>query len=253
MIGPDGPARPADGTDGLIVRISHDAPTASDSSGTYGSSKRAAIVRAATELFLRHGYEATTTAQIAAGAGVSKQTVYHQFGDKQGLFREIILGVTATVENFVAGLPEALGGLETTDDVRTGLRALARRYLASVVDPHVLALRRLVISEVSRFPDLAAAYYENAPQRVLRALAEQFSQLAQRGLLSTDDPETAADDFAALVLGRPVERGMFHIDSIGPGVDRLADHAADVFLASYLPPTTPAAILHGSPATARGH
>ena len=42
--------------------------------------------------------QATSTEQIATTAAVSKQTVYNQFGDKQRLFREIVLGVTATAE-----------------------------------------------------------------------------------------------------------------------------------------------------------
>ncbi len=241
MAGSSGAAGPIDGTDELIVRISHAAPAASDAYGAAASSKRAAIVRAATELFLRQGYQATTTEQIAVGAAVSKQTVYHQFGDKEGLFREIILGITATAENFVAGLPQILGEIETADEVQTALRALARRYLASVVNSRVPALRRLVISEVSRFPDLAAAYYEKAPARVLGALAEHFSRFGRRGLLRVDDPAIAADDFAALVLGRPVERGMFNIDQAGLDVNQLADHAVEVFLAAYLPPAGPSA------------
>jgi len=45
----------------------------------------------------------------------------------------------------------------------------------------------------------------------------------------------------ALVLGRPVERGMFNIDPAGRGVHQLADQAVEVFLATYLPATAPSA------------
>jgi TetR/AcrR family transcriptional regulator, mexJK operon transcriptional repressor len=48
---------------------------------------RAAILSAATTLFLRDGYVATTMDDIAETAGVSKRTVYNNFVDKDALFR----------------------------------------------------------------------------------------------------------------------------------------------------------------------
>jgi len=56
--------------------------------------KRRAIVEAATTVFLRNGYLGTSMDEIAALAGVSKQTVYKHFTDKERLFSQI---VTATV------------------------------------------------------------------------------------------------------------------------------------------------------------
>lgn len=47
------------------------------------------IVQVAKELFARHGFEATSVAQIAQGAGVSRSAVFWHFGDKRSLFREI--------------------------------------------------------------------------------------------------------------------------------------------------------------------
>ena len=234
------PSAPAG--DGLLVRIRRSGPGAGDPiplpDGSRSEGKRVAIIRAATELFLRQGYQATGTDQIAAAAAVSKQTVYNQFADKESLFRDIILGVTATAEEFAAALPQTLAGVETAADVEPALRLLGRRYLASVVNPQVLALRRLVISEATRFPELAAAYYDRAPARVLAALADQLVRLSDRGLLPVTDPTRAAEDFAFLLLGKPLDRGMFHVDQADPSttdIDRAADHAVDVFLAAYRP------------------
>ncbi|GAA4877975.1 TetR/AcrR family transcriptional regulator [Actinomycetospora straminea] len=216
--------------DGLLVRVGPGpAPRSDEAAG-----KRAVIVRAATELFLAHGYTATRTEQIAAAAAVSKQTVYSHFGDKERLFREIVLGVTATAEAFADGLAGTLADVTRPGDVEPALRDLARRYLAAVMSPQVLALRRLVIAEATRFPDLAATYWQRAPGRVLAALAEAFGGLAD--LLAIPDPARAADDFAFLVLGRPLDHGMFHTEAAEPATTDLAaaaDHAVDVFLAAY--------------------
>ena len=64
---------------------------------TQTARKRQAILEAATTLFLREGYLATSMDKIAAAASVSKQTVYKQFADKQSLFREIVTGTVAEV------------------------------------------------------------------------------------------------------------------------------------------------------------
>ncbi|BCJ34267.1 hypothetical protein Athai_17700 [Actinocatenispora thailandica] len=218
-------------TDELIVRIGRAA--SSDSAGATG--KRGAIVQAATGLFLRQGYQGTSTDQIAAAAAVSKQTVYNQFRDKKTLFAEIILGVTATAERFAAEVPAELAEVRAADDLEPALRSLARRYLSTVLNPQVLAVRRLIIGESGRFPELAREYHRRAPARVLAALADVFSRLADRGLL-TGDPGDAAEDFAFLVLGPALDRGMFHVDDDRvpePEIRRAADRAVAVFLASY--------------------
>lgn len=217
--------------DELIVRIG--AGQVADGS----SGKRAAIVLAATELFLAKGYDGASTDQIAAAASVSKQTVYNQFGDKQTLFHEIILGVTATAEQFAAGLPASVAAVRAPEDLEPALRELARRYLAAVMNPRVLALRRLMIGEAHRFPQLAADYYERGPTHVLAALADVFERLSLRGLLAAADPTVTAEHFAYLVLGRPLDRGMFDVDA-APSVEDLnaaADRAVTFFLAATRP------------------
>ncbi len=50
------------------------------------AAKRAAIVDTAAHHFFHLGYAATAIEQIAADAGVSKVTIYNQFGDKRALF-----------------------------------------------------------------------------------------------------------------------------------------------------------------------
>lgn len=191
--------------------------------------KRAAIVRAATELFLRHGYQGTRTEQVAAAAAVSKQTVYTQFGDKERLFREIVLGTTATAEAFTEELVTAFADVAGPDDVARTLRAVARRHLAAVLNPQVLALRRLVIGEAARFPDLAATYHRRVPAHVMSVLAERFAGIG------IADPEAAASDFAFLVLGRVLDDAMFHPDAVASvDVDATADHAVEVFMLAHV-------------------
>ena len=189
-------------------------------------------MEAATTLFLRNGYQGTSMDEIAALAAVSKQTVYKNFADKERLFSDITLGITANAEDFASTITTML---EDTDDLERDLGELARRYIASVMQPQVLRLRRLVIGEAGRFPELARTYYQRAPERVLATLAGCMERLAERGLLRLDDPMLAANHFAFLILS-PMDKAMFSgvDDQPDPAeLDRLADAAVRVFLAAY--------------------
>ena len=204
-----------------------------DGEETRSARKRRAIVEAATSLFLRFGYEGTSMDQVAALAGVSKQTVYKQFADKERLFGEMISGVSGTVDAFIADVAETL---RSPADLRKELRGLARRYVVAVMQPPVLQLRRLLIGEANRFPELGRAYYDRAPERVFTALAEAFRELAKRKLLSVPDPALAARHFGFLVLSIPLDRALvcgeaaqferFELEAV-------ADAGVKVFLAAY--------------------
>jgi AcrR family transcriptional regulator len=194
--------------------------------------KRLGIVEAATTTFLRNGYLGTSMDEIAAVAGVSKQTVYKQFADKERLFNEIVLGTIDQVgEPFFAGI----AALEGSNDLETDLRTLAGQLITIVTDARLLQLRRLVIGEAGRFPDLGRTYYERGPGRTAEMLASQFRVLADRGLLRLDDAPRAAQHFNWLVLSIPLNQAMFSVDlDFSPAeLDRFADEAVRIFLAAY--------------------
>jgi TetR/AcrR family transcriptional regulator, mexJK operon transcriptional repressor len=202
--------------------------------------KRRAILEAATGLFLRDGYRNTSMDQVAAGAAVSKQTVYKQFADKEQLFREIVLGVTGNSEAIIAEITAALRAVDATsrEQLDAALTDLARRYIDGVLQPHVLALRRLIIAEADRFPDLAHSYFEQAPARAIAVIAEALRTYVDRGLLAAEDPELAAAHFAYLALAIPQDRAYFYPDRRPSRAerDRLAAEAVRVFLAAYAVP-----------------
>ena len=197
--------------------------------------KRRAILAAATEVFLQHGYLGASMDEVAAKAGVSKQTVYKQFDNKERLFAEIVLG---TSDQLMDGLFQAyVDTLDGAADAREALRALAHRLLQNLTADSVLQLRRLVIAEADRFPEVCGAWFTSGFERSLEALGQALTRLSDRGLLrELEDPTAAAYQFAGLVMYRPMNRAMFagtrqRVDTSELG--KLADQAADVFLAAY--------------------
>jgi AcrR family transcriptional regulator len=195
--------------------------------------KHVAILEAATPLFLVNGYRGTSMDEIAALAGVSKQTVYKHFADKQSLFTEIVVG---TVEEIAEPIHQEVLRLEDSGDAEADLRRLARQLLGMVMQPRILQLRRLVIGEAGRFPELGRTFYEQGPGRTIAALATLFERLADRGVLRVDDPQLAAAHFNWLVMSIPLNRAMLLGEDEPPApadLDRYADAGVRAFVAAY--------------------
>ena len=195
--------------------------------------KHRAILAAAEEMFLRSGYLGTNMDELAARSQVSKQTVYKHFGSKEALFVELVTSMTDAASSSVHNeIPDAAAAADVPDY----LRDYAERQLAVVMTPRLLQLRRLVIGEVSRFPELARALYESGPRRAMDSLAAAFARLDERGLLRVPDPDAAASHFNWLVMGEPVNRAMLLGDAAIPDEDWRRKHvhdAVNVFLAAY--------------------
>jgi TetR/AcrR family transcriptional repressor of mexJK operon len=195
--------------------------------------KRRAVLEAATAAFLSNGYLGTSMDQIAALAHVSKQTVYKHFADKERLFVEI---VNTTVNEISDPVHEEVLNLHDSGDIEADLRDLARRQLTSVMRPQLLELRRLVIAEANRFPELGRTFYDRGPGRTIAALATAFERLATRGVLQIEDPTLAAAHFNWLIMSAPINQAML----LGPNgipkpaeLNQQANDGVRAFLAAY--------------------
>ncbi|MGA2758016.1 MAG: TetR/AcrR family transcriptional regulator [Solirubrobacteraceae bacterium] len=192
-----------------------------------------AIREAAIGIFLASGYDGATMEDIAVHAGVSKQTVYKHFTDKQHLFADIVLSTTDDMDALVSLIAERL--TETTD-LAKDLEHLAQTFLRALMEPRVLQLRRLVISSADRFPEIATAWYANGFERALAALSTSFQSLADRKQLDIDDAATAAEHFVGMLFWIPVNKAMFTGDddyATTHDLSRVAQAAANTFMNAY--------------------
>ena len=191
------------------------------------------IREAAIGSFLASGYDGTTMEEIAVRAGVSKQTVYKHFTDKQHLFADIVLSTTDDMSDLIGIVADKL---PSTTDLAKDLTFLAETFLVALMQPRVLRLRRLVITSADRFPEISSAWYEKGFERVLAALATSFRALADRELLAIDDATAAAEHFVGMLFWIPVNRAMFTGDDDYAATHDLvpvAKTAADTFLMAY--------------------
>ncbi|TYB56807.1 TetR/AcrR family transcriptional regulator [Nonomuraea sp. PA05] len=164
--------------------------------------KRQAILEGAFTVFAREGYAQACVQEIAREAGVAKPTVYNHMTDKATLFRNALEAAARTIlEQRIAAL-EPLAA--PTGDLRATLEEVAHVLLRLHTDGRSCALRRLLYSEVTHFPDILDIVKESGPDRLTQALADRLARLALAGRLRATDPDLAAEQFLALLLG-PLE------------------------------------------------
>ena len=168
------------------------------------SFKRTAILHAARRSFLRIGFGNTNLDDVAAAAEVSKMTIYSHFGSKETLFLSVIEDVIA----------ERSSGAPTLDtdvaepDLETVLSGVAEDLIRTVRHPDVVGLRRVLIAEQPRHPELAATWRSATVVATVRELGAFFDGLERRGLLVGVEPLALARQFLWMLIGDPLDAAL---------------------------------------------
>ncbi|MFD9701090.1 TetR/AcrR family transcriptional regulator [Lentzea sp. NPDC059081] len=152
--------------------------------------KRAAIVEAATALFLESGYDKTSLARIADAAGVSKATLFKQFPTKAELFDAIVTDYWHVREGASAPAP---------GDPAKGLTSLGNRYVAVLTRPGMASLFRIVIAEAPRFPELGRTQFRLGKLPFFESVRDYLAQEHRGGTLVVDDPVLTASQFLGMI------------------------------------------------------
>jgi len=149
--------------------------------------KQEKILQGAMQVFFRDGYLGASMDRVALEAGVSKQTIYSHFCDKESLFKALIERITMARFHAFFASGELIGEPEQL------LRQLAETYLLKVAeDRDYLNLLKVIIAESSRFPEIAQLYYQTVIQRGRQLLSQYFNAHPELGI---KDPEAAAHIF----------------------------------------------------------
>lgn len=172
-----------------------------DAAGVGTTAKRRAILAGALSVFAHDGYARASIDAIAEAADVSTRTIYNHFGDKAGLFAAVVQDSAAAVASaHVEQIDAILGAIRSDADLEDALVscALALHAIVPPDAPH-WGLLRQVHADAEHIPaDVIEAWRRLGPARTKRQLALHFSDLARRGLLQLEDPETAAVHYSAL-------------------------------------------------------
>ncbi len=188
----------------------------------------AAVLDAAEAVFLRDGYVGASMDEVARLAGASKQTVYKHFGSKERLFVELVTSMTVAT-----GDPVGHEASDSSDDVVETLTTIAVAMLRAVLTPRILRLRRLVIGEANRFPELGRALFDHGPERAIAGIERRLRDWAAAGALPPHDSRIAAQHYNWLVMGAPLNAAMLLGDDAIPSPAALRAHA-DAAVAAFV-------------------
>ncbi|MGW9629163.1 TetR/AcrR family transcriptional regulator [Agromyces sp. NPDC055520] len=152
---------------------------------------RAAILDAATGLFLEHGYDGTPLMRVAERAGVSKATLFKQFPTKAELFEAMVLAAGDAPVGEVVD--------PSTGDLGAGLQALGAAYVELLNRPRMEQLLRILIGESQRFPELRERTFDFSTFPVFAALGRYLRAETAAGTAHIDDPDVAASQFLGMI------------------------------------------------------
>src|SRR3954454_17586139 len=189
------------------------------------------VLAAAERAFLAAGFGAVTMDAIAREAGVSKATVYAHYMSKEALFGAVIARLSE--RRFYGFSVEALDPV----DIKASLTAIAIRFLDLVLSPEAIALNRIIIAEVIRFPALGAVFWQAGPERTRAQIEGFLRRAAASGSLAITNPRLAAEQFVALTRGEIHLRSLLRIEDSGDsaGLREAADRTVLTFLRACAP------------------
>lgn len=132
--------------------------------------KRAQIREAAKQLFLQAGFQGSSTDAIMVAANIaSKETLYRYYASKEELFVDVLRSLT-TERLHLQQLLEQSASPKSQQELRALLRAITQEILKSMLQADYLALIRLIMAELPRFPQLGTLFRQSVPEPAMHYL-----------------------------------------------------------------------------------
>jgi AcrR family transcriptional regulator len=190
--------------------------------------KRSEVLDAAVEEILEKGYATATLAAIAERAEVSTATVFKHFRTKADIFGAIMRRIWGNEEDSLPPAPEP-------GDPRSGLLAIGHDYAATITDPKIRALFRVMIAEVPRFPELGLELYEKGKKPYLERLQNYLEAEVAIGTLSIPDIELAVRQFLGMINDVILWPHMLVVDleEGSTDIDRVVEGAVDTMVRAF--------------------
>lgn len=157
--------------------------------------RRRQLLRAAVTLFVREGFDKTSTAAVAKAAGVSHGTVFFYFQTKEDLYRAAVLEPLGPTQDLVR---EMLTG---SGSPRERVESLARLMLTSFAQEEAYLM---LIHQVSHLKDRFTALYDEITvftKANTELLSNVIAEGQQSGQFLPGDPKQMGYFFFALING----------------------------------------------------
>lgn len=171
--------------------------------------------------FVARGFDAVSIDAIARAGGVSKETIYRHFADKEALFRAALEAAGAEFTARARAVHQAAA------HPRIELAGLARTIIDATVDQGMFSVLWVATSVAQRMPDFASLLHDQQWTRMepVRLALEEYAR--QQGL-GRHVPLELALDFGSLAVEGPAMLMGFPPPAAAER-DRMAGQAALLF------------------------
>jgi len=164
----------------------------SAASSRKGGSAERRILDAAMSAFIKHGFDETSTLEIAKRARVSKRDIYAAFGNKQQMLMACILERTGRLQP-----PDDFPDPRDREGLARALTAFGTQILTVLTDPAAIGVLRIAIAQAPRDQKIAKVLSERRYQPAL----EQIMSRARAARLVAGRPAEMAEQFSGLLWG----------------------------------------------------
>ena len=164
--------------------------------------KREHILSAAKKLFAEHGFEKTSTLQIAREAGVSEGILFHHFGSKRGVFEALVedfvrAGAAAAMPEHATELTEELvvRGAFDFADANPALYKMLTQIGMELGDGNQTARSAIIVSAIEQQLEAAMAEgrIRDGDANIMAQLQFAVVDGAYRAWLQGERPERRED------------------------------------------------------------
>lgn len=185
-------------------------------------STRSRILDTALELFAKHGYEGTTTKDLASKAGVAEGTIFRHFKNKKAILVEV------ATEGWVELLTELLTELSEMANYRA-IATMMRRRMLNI--RHNSALMKVCFIEAQYHPELKERIQEEIISK-MTGVAEAFFETAmERGVYRPMNPTILAHVFLGMfAIAGFSDNTMIGHNGSPQELQEMAEGIADIFL-----------------------
>ena len=192
--------------------------------------RREEILEVTLSVLSERGYRGASMLEIARRAQASKETLYAWFGDKRGLFEELVGWQAERVEAAIAPTLERDG-----DDPEVVLRGFALELQRLLLGDRAVVINRAAISEATSDPTLARILAVRGRGSVVPKLERYLEGQRERGHLDFEEAGTAIDALIGLAIGdQQVRRLLGALPMPGPEeMKARAERAMRGFLALF--------------------
>jgi AcrR family transcriptional regulator len=191
------------------------------------SEKEQRILESAIKVFSEKGFSASTTSEIAKGAGVAEGTIFRYFKTKKDILRGILIQAISVIgKNLVISPIERILLSSDKKDLREILKDLLldRMKLVETFFPMV----KIILTEALYHEDVREAIYENIISKALNTFQIFHEKMLETGIIRKDiNSETLfrsiLGNFVIFIAQRVMFGDKFQTDNLEKEFDKMLD------------------------------